>query len=126
MEGLGSSTRLRCRLAGHYLPVHTVRWNTNAVSWNGRGGVAQVVIDVDVTAPAGFLPLEGVAMLETIVAHGPHRGLPAGCQTLLLHPRPGIILMCVGMRLFTLAFSSSSSSSSSSSTSHFNLSRLCH
>ena len=58
VDGLGSSTRLRCRLAGHYLPVHVV-------SWGGQGG--QVVVDVDVSPPAGYLPFEGVAMLETMV-----------------------------------------------------------
>lgn len=68
---LGSGdVALRCRFAGHYLPITCARYDAN---------VNITVVEVCVAPPKeGFVALEGCAFLETYVARGELKGLPCG------------------------------------------------
>ena len=67
----GGDVALRCRFAGHYLPVRMARYDANVEPHRRRGlrGAA---------AKEGFVALEGCAFIETYVASGELRGLPCG------------------------------------------------
>ena len=66
----GGDVALRCRFAGHYLPVRMARYDANS---------NRTVVEVCVAPPReGFVALEGCAFIETYVASGELRGLPCG------------------------------------------------
>ena len=66
----GGDVALRCRFAGHYLPVRMARHDANS---------DRTVVEVCVAPPReGFVALEGCAFIETYVASGELRGLPCG------------------------------------------------
>ena len=85
VPGLDVDVRLRCRFAGHFLPV---------VAATQRGFLrdrTRTVVDIDASPPApGFAPLEGAAFLETVAIRGVAAGLPVGQPVpVLLTTDPG-------------------------------------
>ena len=87
VPGLDVDVRLRCRFAGHFLPVATVA---------SRGFLldrTRTVVEIDASPPRpGFAPLEGAAFLETVAIRGPAAGLPVG------HPVPVLLTTDPGAR----------------------------
>ena len=87
VPGLDVDVRLRCRFAGHFLPVATVA---------SRGFLldrTRTVVEIDASPPEpGFAPLEGAAFLETVAIRGPAAGLPVG------HPVPVLLTTDPGAR----------------------------
>ena len=87
VPGLDVDVRLRCRFAGHFLPVATVA---------SRGFLldrTRTVVEIDASPPRpGFAPLEGAAFLETVAIRGAAAGLPVG------HPVPVLLTTDPGAR----------------------------
>ena len=74
---------LRCRFAGHYLPITSARYDAN---------LDCTVAEVCVAPPKeGFVALEGCAFVETYVARGELKGLPCGFPVpIALTSDPGV------------------------------------